>query len=165
MGFNPSQKGTLGEIAVCKDLAGKGFSVFVQLGNHSEVDLIVLDTDFRPIRIQVKATESSNGIVSVYSTKNCLNPKYNSIYEVRQLDFFAIYVVDQDLVFYVSAEEVLSNRKISKFRLTETANGQKKNVRYVSDYLDFWKALRDYTPHTQTACDVGDEIVQTTTFA
>lgn len=27
------------------------------------------------------------------------------------------------------------------------------------------KALRDYTPHTQTVLAVGDEIVQTTTLA
>jgi hypothetical protein len=35
---NPSKKGTLGEIAVCKELLRLGYSVFFELGNHSKVD-------------------------------------------------------------------------------------------------------------------------------
>ena len=53
--------------------------------------------------------------------------------------------------------------KTSKFRLSETKNGQTKFVRYVNDYLNFKKALRDCTPHTQPVSAVGDETVQTTT--
>ncbi len=54
-------------------------------------------------------------------------------------------------------------RCFNDFRLSPRKNGQKKNVRYVRDYLTFKKALRDYTPHAQTVSAVGDEIVQTTT--
>ncbi len=68
------------------------------------------------------------------------------------------------MIFYVSAREILENGKCSKFRLSLSKNGQKKNVRYVKDYLQFKKALRDYTPRTQTVSAVGDEIVQTTTL-
>lgn len=39
--FDPNQIGKLGEIAVCKNLVGLGYSVFVEWGNHSKVDLIV----------------------------------------------------------------------------------------------------------------------------
>jgi hypothetical protein len=67
------------------------------------------------------------------------------------------------LVFYVSAKEILKNGKCSKFRLAEPKNGQRKFVRFVKDYLDFKKALRDCTPHAQTVSAVGDETVQTTT--
>jgi hypothetical protein len=93
-----------------------------------------------------------------------LNPKYNSTYTVLQVDVFAVYVIDRDFVFYISAKELLKNGKVSKFRLSESKNGQKKFVRYVNDYLNFEKALRDYTPHAQTVTAVGDEIVQTTTL-
>lgn len=72
--------------------------------------------------------------------------------------------MDKDIVFYISAKEVLKNGKSSKFRLTPSKNGQQLNVRYVKDYLDFKKALRDLTPHTQTANTAGDEKVQTTTL-
>lgn len=160
---NPNKKGTLGEIAVWKELLKLEYDVFVELSNHSKVDLVVLDENYKTYKIQIKTTNSKNEIVEVYSTKSCLNPKYNSTYTVKQIDVFAVYVCDKDLVFYVSAKELLTNGKCSKFRFSDTKNRQKKNVRYVKDYLSFKKALRDYTPHAQTFSDVGDEIVQTTT--
>ena len=109
--LNSNKKGTLGEIAVCKELCKLGYEVFVELGNHSKIDLIVLDENFKTFKIQIKATNSKNDVVSVYSIKNCLNPKYNSIYTVQQIDIFAVYVYDQDLVFYVTAKEILQNGK------------------------------------------------------
>ena len=48
-------------------------------------------------------------------------------------------------------------------RLSEAKSGQRKFVRFIRDYLNFKKALRDCTPHTQTGSAVGDETVQTTT--
>jgi hypothetical protein len=160
---NPNKKGTLGEIAVCKELLQLGYSVFIEFGSHSKVDLIVLDENYKTYKIQVKTTNSKNECVEVYSIKSCLNPKYNSTYTTKQVDIFAVYVIDKDLVFYVSAKEILKNCKNSKFRLSPSKNGQIKNVRYISDYLNFGKALRDCTPHTQTASAAGDETVQTTT--
>jgi len=161
---NPNKKGTLGEIAVSKDLIQQGYDLFFEFGNHSKVDLVAIDENYNVYKIQIKAVNSVDDAVSVYSIKTCLNPKYNSIYTIRQIDVFAVYVIDQDIVFYVSAKEILGNGKCSKFRLSASKNGQKKNVRYVKDYLEFKKALRDYTPHTQTVSAVGDEIVQTTTL-
>jgi PD-(D/E)XK endonuclease len=141
-----------------------GFEVFVEFGNHSKVDLVVIDENYSCYKIQIKATNSKNETVEIYSTKNCLNPKYNSTYQIEQVDVFAVYIIDKDLVFYVSAKEVLKNGKSSKFRLTPSKNGQQINVRYVKDYLDFKKALRDLTPHTQTELSAGDEKVRTTTL-
>jgi uncharacterized pyridoxamine 5'-phosphate oxidase family protein len=161
---NPNKKGTLGEIAVCKELCKLGYSVFIEFGNTSKVDLIALDENFKTHKIQIKAVESKNDCVAVYSVKSCLNPKYNSIYTTKQIDIFAVYIIDKDLIFYVTAEELLKNGKCSKFRLSESKNGQKKFIRYINDYLNFEKALRDYTPHTQPIKTAGDEIVQTTTL-
>lgn len=160
---NPNKKGTLGEIAVCKELLKLGYEVFVEVGNHSKVDLIVLDEDYKTYKIQVKTVKSKDEIIEIYSVKSCLNPKYNSTYNIRQVDIFAVYVIDKDFVFYVTSKEILSNSKSSKFRLSESKNGQIKKVRYIKEYLNFEKALRDYTPHAQTEKAVGDEIVQTTT--
>lgn len=162
--LNPNIKGTLGEIAVCKELIKLGFEVFLELGNNSKVDLIVLDENYKTYKIQIKSTESSNDFIEVYSVKNCLNPKYNSKYTINQIDIFAIYIINHDLIFYVSSKELLKNVKSSKFRLSPCKNGQLKNVRFVKDYLNFKKALRDCTPHTQTDFAVGDEPVQTTTL-
>jgi len=154
----------LGEIAVSKELLRLGYDVFVGMGNHSKIDLIVLDECYRTSKIQIKAIGSRNDVLEVFSVKNCLNPKYNSLYSTDQIDIFAVYVYDRDLVFYVSAKELLRNGKSSKFRLSHSRNGQTKNVRYVDDYLSFKKALRDCTPHALTGNAVGDETVQTTTL-
>jgi hypothetical protein len=134
------------------------------LDDENNADEKIFVAPARLSKIQIKAVNSADDAVSVYSVKTCLNPKYNSIYTIRQIDVFAVYVIDHDIVFYVSAKEILENGKCSKFRLSASKNGQKKNVRYVKDYLEFKKALRDYTPHTQTVSAVGDEIVQTTTL-
>lgn len=160
---NPNKKGTLGEIAVCKELLKLGYSVFFEFGNSSKVDLIVLDENYQTYKVQVKAVESKKDLIVVYSIKNCLNPKYNSTYTTNQVDIFAVYIINKDIVFYVSSKEILQNCKATKFRLSGTKNGQKQNVHYVKDYLNFERALRDYTPHAQTDNAVGDEIVQTTT--
>ncbi len=87
---NSNKKGTLGEIAVCKELFRLGYEVFVEFGNHSKVDLIVLDENYKACKIQIKTTESRKNVVEVYSVKNCLNPKYNSVYSTDQIDIFAI---------------------------------------------------------------------------
>lgn len=162
--LNPNSKGTLGEIAVCKELIKLGYEVFLEFGNNSKIDLIVLDDKFKPFKVQIKSTESKNETVEAYSVKNCLNPKYNSKYSVNQIDIFAIYIIDKDFIFYVSSKEILENGKFSKFRLSKCKNGQSKNVRFINDYLNFKKALRDCTLHTQTDFAVGDETVQTTTL-
>ena len=119
---NPNQKGTLGEIAVCKELIQSGFSVFTEAGGHSKLDLIVLDKDFKVFKIQVKAVKSKEEVVTVYSIKTCLNPKYNSVYTVDQIDIFAIYVTDRDLVFYVQRKKFSITVKFlnSDYRLAET---------------------------------------------
>ena len=84
---NPNKKGTLGEIAVCKELFQLGYDVFVEFGNHSKIDLIVLDENYNACKVQIKTTESRNDVIEVYSVKNCLNPKYNSTYTTKQIDF------------------------------------------------------------------------------
>jgi len=90
---NPNKKGTLGEIAVCKDLLQQGYDLFFEFGNHSKVDLVVLDENYNVYKLQIKAVNSMDDAVNVYSIKTCLNPKYNSSYTIRQVDIFAISLV------------------------------------------------------------------------
>lgn len=87
----------MGEIAVCKELCQSGYDVFVEFGNHSKIDLIVLDENYKAFKIQIKTTHSKNDTVQVYSIKNCLKSKYNSTYTVVQIDIFADYVYDKIL--------------------------------------------------------------------
>lgn len=133
---NPNKKGSLGEIAVTKELLKLGYEVFLEAGSSSKVDLIFLTKEFKPIKVQIKTTQSKNDVVLVPIKKKCLNPKYNSKYTTQQIDIFAIYVINLDIVIYISAEEALCNNQSVAFRLKETKNKQTKNIRFANDYLD-----------------------------
>lgn len=74
-----------------------------------------------------------------------------------------VYVIDRDLVCYISSREILENKTMVKLRLEETRNYQKKGVRYVSDYLNFEEALRGHTPNIRTCKAEDDEMAQTAT--
>lgn len=158
--FHSKHKGTPGEVAVTKHLLQEGHSVFSEIGDLSRTDLIVL-VDRVPIKVQVKSCMAKNGVVDVPSKKN--GPGYDYRYRLEDVDVFAVYVLDHDLVFYISAKEHLRNSTGSKFRVSEPLNFQKKKVRFASDYVNFKDALRDYTPGTLTGKAEGYDIVQTTT--
>lgn len=159
---DPNKKGTLGEVSVIKDLCKKGYTVFQAVGNNSRVDIIVL-FDGSAIKIQVKSTYSKRGVVTVYTRKTCLNPEYNYTYSVDDVDIFAIYVIDRDIVCYISSREILTSRTMFKLRTEMARNGQKKGVRYVVDYFSFEEALRGHTPNIRTGYAEDDEMVQTAT--
>ena len=133
---DPNKKGSLGEIAVTKELLKLGYEVFLEAGSSSKVDLIFLTKDFKPIKVQIKTTYSKNDVVLVPIKKKCLNPKYNSKYTIEQIDMFAIYVIDLDKVVYITANEALCNNQSVAFRISEPKNHQAKNVRSLKDYLD-----------------------------
>ena len=139
---DPNKKGVLGEIAVIKALCASGYEVFQSVGNHSRVDLIVLSGGV-PIKIQVKSTYSKDGIVTIYSRKTCLNPEYNYTYSVNDFDIFAVYIIDKDLVCYISSYEVLANKTMFKLRFEDAKNNQAKGVRYISDYIDLKNAVNN----------------------
>ena len=146
---DPNKKGILGEIAVIKALCALGYDVFQSVGNHSRVDLIVLFEGI-PIKIQVKSTYSKDGVVTIYSRKTCLNPEYNYTYSMDDFDVFAVYVIDRDLVCFISSREVLANKTMFKLRFEDAKNNQAKSVRYISDYFDFKNALNNSKSETQT---------------
>lgn len=157
--LHAKSKGALGELAVAKDLIRLGYSVFSELGDNSKVDLIALVP--APIRIQVKAFNSNKSVINLPCKKS--GPNYRFRYTEEDVDIFAVYILDHDKIFYVSSRELLTNRTGMNFRLDATLNNQVAKTRFVDDYLDFRKALRDYTGNTLTDNAEGNEIVQTTT--
>lgn len=156
--FHSKHKGVLGEVAVIKNLLKSGYSVFTEVGDLSRTDLIVL-VDKIPIKLQVKSGFAVKGVIDVPASKS--GPGYKYKYQTSDVDVFACYIIDQDLVFYISAKEHLKNTTSTKFRINKPLNNQKSGVRFATDYLDFKNVLRDYTPGILNLKD--DDIVQTTT--
>jgi hypothetical protein len=150
-------KGTIGEVKVAADLLSRGFHVFTEIGDLSKIDLIA-ERDRKLYRFQVKAYHSKDGVVVLSSKKS--GPNYSFHYESDQIDIFAVYVLDKDIIFYVSSKEVCEYSSSMNIRLEPPKNGQKKNINLAENYT-LERILRDYTPNTQTDNAVGDDIVQT----
>jgi len=158
--MHSKEKGNLGELVAMKHLLSCGYPVFTEFGDNSKVDLIAL-VDNEPVKIQVKTRTSESGKVQIDSRKS--GPNYKFRYSLDHVDVFAIYVIDRDVLFFVNAKELLSNRTWTTYRLDPTKNGQKYKVLWVKDRMSFEEALRGHTCDTQTGKAVGEEMVQTTT--
>lgn len=159
--MHSKMKGALGQAAVAADLIRQGYFVFGELGDLSKIDLIAVSEDYNLHKVQVKAITSLNGKVELLATKS--GPGYSFKYEQHHADVFAVYVLDRQQVLYVSAHELLQHNKSLTIRLDKTRNSQEKGVNSFEKYLDFERALRDYTRDTLTDKAEGDDIVQTTT--
>ena len=123
--MNPNLKGTLGELAVTQDLLRQGYFVFSETTKHSKTDLIVLSADYKnTYKVQVKtvSTDKSGGI-TVPTRKCCLDPKYNSVYNKDQNDVYAVYAIDADTVFYISADDFLKQKSSLKFGKQRSFDG------------------------------------------
>ena len=128
--MNPNLKGTIGELAVTQDLLHKGFYVFAEVTKHSKVDLVAMSSDYgRSYKVQVKTVVSKNDQVYVDVRKSCLNKKYNSFYTVGQNDYYAVYIIDQNKVFYIPEELFLSVTSGLTFSLKES-----EKLRCIKDY-------------------------------
>ena len=155
--LHSKEKGALGEAEIICDLISQGFPAFKEFGDNSKVDLIALINNV-PIKIQVKSYHSGkNGAVGIGPKKS--GPGYRFTYTRGQIDVFAVYVYDRDLILYVSAKKIIESGGLS-IRLDATKNNQQKGVHKASDYISLKEALRDYTP---VSLDWGEDIVQTTT--
>lgn len=128
------EKGNLGELKVAADLVSKGYPVFTELGDNSKVDLIALVAN-QCIKIQVKAYESSKGSVKLSSHK--AGPNYRFQYTLEQLDLFAVYVIDYDVILYVNADELIDAGWMVIRMKPREVETHKQQARMYEDYLEF----------------------------
>ncbi len=140
---DPNKKGTFGQISVLKDLTSKGYEVFGEIGKSSKVDFIILDEKYRTYKLQVKTCNiSKDNKAILYLIKKCLDSKYNSRYTTEQVDIFALYVIEKDLVLYINAKEALQGERNSiTFCLDKPKNGQVKGINLFENYLDITKII------------------------
>lgn len=148
MSLHRKQLGNLGETSVAADLIRQGYYVFTELGDICKADLIVLDEDYRPIKIQVKTLTLQNGSFALKSCKT--GPNYRFKYKQKHADIYAVYVHERDLIVYVSAKDVLQHQTLT-IRVDPTKNQQYTGVNWAQDYTDFKRALRDLYARHPTA--------------
>jgi hypothetical protein len=152
--------GAIGVLRVATHLMSQGLSVFAELGDLSRVDLIAL-VDRQPIKIQVKTRNLNGGKVTVDSRKS--GPGYRYRYRADDVDVFAIYIPQRELILFLNVNQVLKAKGTTVIRVDKPKNRQSKGVHWFADYLDFKKALRDHTQSTRPDYAEGKEMIQTTT--
>lgn len=137
--YHSKQKGNIGETAVALDLLKNNYSVFTELGDLSKIDLITI-IEGKMIRVQVKSLTTVKDVVGT-SIKSS-GPNYSYKYTKSDVDIFAIYVLDKDIILYVSLNDFGTNGGMA-IRFKSTKNGQKKRIRNYKDYLDILKAIKN----------------------
>ncbi|TAH53014.1 MAG: hypothetical protein EYC68_04970 [Chloroflexota bacterium] len=139
--------GIIGRIACRGTLDVSGYNIFTELGDLSRVDLIAL-VDQEPVKIQVKTRNLKDGKIVVDSRKS--GPGYLYRYQPGDVDVFAIYVPEVDLVLFLSIDFVLKAKGATAIRIVQAKNNQRDGIHWFEDYLDFKRALRDHTQSTRT---------------
>jgi hypothetical protein len=162
MKLHSKQLGAIGVLRVAAHLMSKGLSVFAEMGDLARVDLIVL-VDDQPIKIQVKTRNLKEGKISVDSRKS--GPGYRYRYKSKDVDVFAVYIPQRDLILFLNVHQVLRAKGTTVIRVDKPKNNQRKGVHWFETYLDFKQALRDHTQSTRPDKAEGKEMIQTTTRA
>jgi hypothetical protein len=141
--MNVNEKGAIGLIEVIRDLVKKGFECFTPIHDYSGVDLIALDNNKKPIRLQVKYRKSemrngeSTNIVGL-GFHSVVNGKKVPI-DISYIDGWAIYCPEIDSIIYINKKDIDSSLKGISFRLTEgkqTINKDKSARKLYSDFTD-----------------------------
>lgn len=137
--MHSKQKGDIGEAAITLDLIKRGFEVFKDFGDLSRVDLIAhCPSSGQVWKIQVKAVMSLQDAsqVILYTRKSGPNG-YAYRYELKHIDVFAVYVLDTEGIYYLSAAEALLRKSSFTLRLKDSANKQVRGVVKAADRLIF----------------------------
>lgn len=138
MDLHAKQIGNIGEMKIATDLMRLGYYVFTELGDICKADLMVMEEDYRPYKVQVKCYKSSGGKVILSNKKS--GPSYSFRYERKHIDIYALYVYDLDITMYVPATYFNTSNSIT-IRVEPSKNGQAKGINFHTDFLDFAVAL------------------------
>jgi len=136
-GVNTSKtrRGTIGELKVQADLLLTNYDVYVPTCDDHSVDLIV-ESKQGFHKVQVKT-------ITALATKSSMElrlEKYVTTGRAHRIDVVGIYFEPSDIIAYIEYDGQLSFNLAVK----NSANNQKKGVKWFYDYMDFpFPPLRD----------------------
>lgn len=136
--MHSKMKGTIGEVAVVKDLYLRGYSISKPIDDLAPFDLLVVDlTTYFIWKVQVKSCEVSNGAVAVPFQKSNWYRRTKTTYTKAQVDIFALYVRDLDQIFYVSSSYLAERNSCLTLRIEPPKRKSVRNIRYAKDFSAF----------------------------
>jgi Holliday junction resolvase-like predicted endonuclease len=131
-------KGDTAEMMVAADLVKRGYRIAFPYGEDSDYDLIV-EREGRLERIQVKYTESRDGVVTVRTRSHSLTSgrvRTTKRYTAKMIEWLAVYDRVTDRCYYVPAGELGTGRSLMHLRLGPALNGQRARINWARDYLE-----------------------------
>jgi hypothetical protein len=142
MKLHSKTKGTIGHLAIAQALATQNYAVFTELGDLSRIDLLAIK-DNKITRIQVKAcTVRSVGNIEIRAIKS--GPNYKFRYTEKDVDVFAVYVLERNLVLFINAKWFLETHTTLMIRIDPAKNNQLQKIQNYEKFLNLDNAL-DYS--------------------
>jgi len=143
--MHAKRKGNIGQSATAHCLARFGFSVFIEAGDISKIDVIA-EHDGLILTFQCKAVTSADGKI-VVPLRKC-GPNYRYCYSEKLFNFFAVYDLTDGQLYLLPGDILRERRNTFILRKVVSKNNQSKGVHPADDYLAE-RILRDYTGDTR----------------
>lgn len=128
-------KGDLAVLKVQYDLYNKGYICFFSASEHQPFDFIAYKNKYPLLRIQVKYISARNNSITLKFAQNWAdkNGNHTNKVEKSEIDYYAIYCPDIDIVFYVNPSKYTESITI---RLKSPKNNQVKNINNYQDFIE-----------------------------
>lgn len=129
-----NQKGNLGEVRVLSEFVKLGVQCYLPYGDGSAVDLIA-DFGGKLNRIQVKTSEHLNkaGAMEWSVTRQEGYHGNRANYSLNDIDYFAFYCIETDIVCLVPFDEKFPASTLS-IRLDNYTGKRLSTMRFASDF-------------------------------
>tara|TARA_Y100000593_G_C4314868_1_gene340311 strand:- start:1263 stop:1691 length:429 start_codon:yes stop_codon:yes gene_type:complete len=133
--MNTSQRGNIGEIRALLEFSRLGIQCYTPLGDGQTVD-IVADFNGKLNRIQVKTCSKLNksGAMEWKLTKQAGYHGTRQSYNKTEVDYFALYCIENDAICLIPFSECLPSATLS-IRPDDYEGAMISSMRFQKDYL------------------------------
>lgn len=125
-------KGDIGVLKACADIAEQGYLVLTPLSEHSPFDLVAYkEKSF--LRIQVKYRSAKNGrlLLDFRSSYSDKNGAHSITSDKTEIDYYCIYCPDTNECYYLNPDHF---EKAATLRVEPTKNNQSQGIHIASQY-------------------------------
>lgn len=129
-----NEKGNLGEVRVLCEFVKNGVQCYLPYGDGSGVDLVA-EFNGKLNRIQIKTTQGLNkaGAMEWKVTRQEGFHGHRATYSLDQIDYFAFYCIETDIVCLVPFTSDFPNSSLA-IRLDNYQGKRLNTMRFASDY-------------------------------
>lgn len=132
--MDTNRKGNVAELAIAKEAASLGLSVFAPMTEHERYDLI-LGIKGQLLRVQCKWGRKVGDVIMAKLTRSRRGPDgfIRQKYSASEVDAFGIYCSDLDECFLVPID-IVDDQWSIQLRLRPTRNGQRASLHLAEKY-------------------------------